>query len=169
LYNLTKKDSYTVIAALKQLHIPNGAQLFSADASSVYTNIDMTLGITAISQFINLHRDKPPLNFPTELFIGILTTVMENNIFSFGNSFWLQISGTALGTPCACAYAMISFGYHENTTILTTYRSNLLFYKQCINDILGIWLPSPHDNTTSWNNFKQQINNWAFFRSKYPD
>jgi hypothetical protein len=86
------------------------AQLFSTDASSMYTNIDMTLGITAISLFSYLYRDKLPLYIPTELFIGILPTVMENNIFGFGNSFRLETSGTAMGTPCACAYAMISFG-----------------------------------------------------------
>jgi hypothetical protein len=104
------KDSFTVITELKQLHIPNEPQLFSEDASSMCTNIDTILGITALTNYINLYKERLPSCIPTELFIGILTTVMENNIFSFGDTFWLQTSGTAMGiTPSACTYVMIFF------------------------------------------------------------
>jgi len=152
---------HPTIKELKQLHIRNGALLFSADASAMYTNIDTMLGITSISHLIDLYKDRLPHNFPKELFIGVLTTIMKNNIFSFGDTYWLQTPGTAMGTPSACAYAMISFGYYENTMILTTYHANLLYYKRYIDDILGVWLPSTHDNTTTWNSFKQQLNNWG--------
>jgi hypothetical protein len=86
---------------------------------------------------------------------------MENNIFSFGDTFWLQPLGTAMGTPSACAYAMVPFGYHENTTILITFCPNLLYYRRYIDDVLGIWVPSPHYNIVTWNMFKQQLNNWG--------
>jgi hypothetical protein len=43
---------------------------------------------------------------------------MNNNIFSFGDTYWLQINGTPMGTPAAPLYSIITFGHHENTSIL---------------------------------------------------
>jgi hypothetical protein len=74
---------------------------------------------------------------------------MKNNIFSFVDTYWLQLCGTAMGTPVACAYATLTFGQHENTVILSTFSTNLLFYRRYIDDIFGIWLPTP-DNTLTW-------------------
>jgi hypothetical protein len=50
---------------------------------------------------------------------------MNNNIFAFGDSHWIQLSGTTMGTPVACAYATMSYGHFENTEILTTFEPNL--------------------------------------------
>jgi hypothetical protein len=86
---------------------------------------------------------------------------MENNIFSFGETYWLQLSGTAMGTPAACAYATISYGHHENTSILPSFKSQLLYYKRYIDDIFGIWIPPRRNCTETWYNFKKELNNWG--------
>jgi hypothetical protein len=155
------KDSSTVIKELKELHIPKEALLFSADATSMYTNVETPLGVASIQNFINDHRDKLPPNYPAELITQILSIVMNYNVFSFADTFWIQLSGTAMGTPVACAYATITFGHHENTTILTNFRQSLLYYKRYIDDILGIWIPPPRNKNSTWNNFKETLNNWG--------
>ncbi len=85
---------------------------------------------------------------------------MNNNIFTFANTYWLQLSGTAMGTPSACLYATTSFGQHENTQILPRFSQNLKYYRRYIDDILGIWVPSDAYNTT-WPDFIQVLNNWG--------
>jgi hypothetical protein len=42
------KDSYSLIKELKELQLPDSALLFTADAISMYTNIDSTPGITSL-------------------------------------------------------------------------------------------------------------------------
>jgi hypothetical protein len=59
---------------------------------------------------------------------------MQNNIFSFADTYWLQLSGTAMGTPVACAYATVTFGHYKNTTILPEFAPQLLYYKLYIDD-----------------------------------
>jgi len=86
---------------------------------------------------------------------------MENNVFSFADTFWLQLSGTAMGTPTACAYAMLSYGHHENTEILEEFQPNLLYYKRYIDDIFGIWLPPKTQKINTWNRFKEKLNSWG--------
>jgi hypothetical protein len=57
--------------------------LFSANAESMYTNIDTSTGIAAIKDFLTLNKEEIPKDFPKNLFLHILQLVMEHNIFSF--------------------------------------------------------------------------------------
>jgi hypothetical protein len=132
---------------LKYLQLPQEALLFSADAMSMYTNIDTFTGINSIDELIVTHQNQLPINFPKELFLRVLQLIMDNNLFSFGDSYWLQLSGTTISTPVACAYATISYGHFENSTILTTFAPNLLYYKEYIDDIFDIWLPPEKTKT----------------------
>lgn len=82
---------------------------------------------------------------------------MNNCIFMFGDTYWIQREGTAMGTPCACIYAILFFAYFERTILLRKYRLNLLFYKRQIDDILGIWVDTP-GQCNQWENFKSDLN-----------
>ena len=64
---------------------------------------------------------------------------MTKNVFCFGNTFWLQEDGTAMGTPCACNYATIVFAYYERTNILPTFKNHLLLYIKYIDEIFIVW------------------------------
>jgi len=87
---------------------------------------------------------------------------MRNNIFSFQDTYWLQTSGTAMGTPVACAYATITFGHYENSILLPNFKSNLLYYRRYIDDIFGIWIPTTSgSNAETWESFKKQLNSWG--------
>jgi hypothetical protein len=155
------KNSTTILNDLCHTTLPEGALLFSADATSMYTSIDTPTGVSAIQDFIEANKEKLPSDFPTKLFLEILKTVMENNIFTFAGTHWLQLSGTAMGTPAACAYATISFGQYENQYLLPTFQPHLLYYKRYIDDIFGIWLPPTQNRLATWNSFKTALNNWG--------
>jgi hypothetical protein len=101
------------------------------------------------------------VEFTRELFLRILEIVMNNNVFSFADSYWLQLSGTAMGTPAACSYATLSFGHYENTTLLLAFKDNLLVYRCYIDNVFGIWIPSATDNDKTWSDFKQMLDDWG--------
>jgi hypothetical protein len=46
------KNSFSVIKDLKNIQLPPEARLFSADATSMYTNIETLTGITSIKNFL---------------------------------------------------------------------------------------------------------------------
>ena len=62
-----------------------------------------------------------------------------------------------MGTPCACIYATLFFGYHERTLLLQKYKKNLLLFKRQIDDIFIIWVPSSPNNI-EWENFTKDLN-----------
>ena len=65
--------------------------------------------------------------------------------------------GTAMGTPVACIYAILFFGYFERKIILHRFKNNLLLYVRQIDDIFGVWKDSP-DDPNAWEEFKRVLN-----------
>jgi len=70
--------------------------------------------------------------------IEALELIMNNNIFQFSDTFWKQLSGTAMGTPPACMWATLFFDRHEQD-LCTTYADWLIDWARYIDDGIGIW------------------------------
>ena len=66
-----------------------------------------------------------------------------------------------MGTPVACAYATVTFGQYENSLILQKYRHQLLYYKRYIDNIIGLWLPDTNNDSSKWQGFTEDLNNWG--------
>jgi len=62
-----------------------------------------------------------------------------------------------MGTPCACAYAIIFFAYHERTFLQIKYKENLQLYIRFIDNILLVWKHSTNGSNT-FKSFKQDLN-----------
>jgi hypothetical protein len=159
------KDSRDLIQDIKNLKIPPGAKLFTADATAMYTHIDTNTRIQTFRNIFSTYKDRIPQNFPVEFLLTTLEIIMTNNIFTFGDTYWVQLQGTAMGTPAAPLYSILTFGYYENTKILPYFHNNLLYYRRYIDDIFGIWTDTNHPQTThNWSNFKDQLNQYGYLR-----
>jgi hypothetical protein len=91
----------------------------------MYTKVDSDTGIGHLHDFITSHLQALP-NYPVDLIIESMSSVMKNNIFTFNDTYWIQNEGTAMGTPTACSYATITYGQHENVKIIPHFQQNLL-------------------------------------------
>ena len=139
--------------------LPKNAKIVTTDATSMYTNISTTDGIATIRKYLDEFANELPHTLPpTDLICSLLEVVMTTNIFQFGNTWWKQIDGTAMGTPCACIYSTLYFGYYERKILQPKYKDNLLFYKRQIDDILIIWKPTSTNNI-EWPAFVSDLNN----------
>ena len=153
------KDSNDLLKDLSSLpKLPPSARLFTADATAMYTNIDTATALEAFNFLFDHYKKEIPEDFPRDFFLKALEIVMNRNLFQFDDTYWLQLDGTAMGTPTACLHATISYGVHERNKILPSYSKYLLFYKRFIDDVIGIWDGS--DNET-WEQFQQAMNSWG--------
>jgi hypothetical protein len=124
----------------------------------MYTNINTTHGINTIEKWLQLHKSELPENFPPiYILVKVLEEVMTNNVFRFDDTYWHQISGTAMGTSVACAYATIYYSYWEETTLLPNYRKHIYFYRRFIDDIFLVWREKPSHSNTQWEKFKTDM------------
>ena len=126
--------------------INNNNRILTADTISMYTKICSIEGISIISKYIELyHQELPPSSPPKEFITQLIELVMKYNIFRFGNTWWKQLIGTDMGTPCVCAYVILFVGLIERTHILPKYESRLKLYVRQIGDILVLWQLSEGD------------------------
>jgi len=112
----------------------------------MYTNINTPMAVLEIAHHIH-QQHKQFSTIPADVLIEALSISMRNNMLQFRETFWHQLTGTAMGTPPAPTYVNLFFEIHENR-ILPKFTSNILLHKQYIDDIFGIWTPSDDSMTT---------------------
>jgi hypothetical protein len=156
------KSSFELRAQLHTLVLPPGRRyrLFTADATSMYTNIDTAAACAAIHRYI---EDRPTLfpAIPIHALTAAIEMIMTRNVFQFGDTFWKQLNGTAMGAPPAPSYATLSFGTHEET-LLDEFDAQLAYYRRYIDDVLGVWCchPDPIQDDILWTQFGARLNSW---------
>ena len=118
----------------------------------MYTNTRTGPALHHIGQF-DL-ENKEHLTVPPAVLMDALRLRMTNNAFQFGDTFWLQKVGTAMGAPPAPPWATIFFGIREEK-VLARFGPRLQLYCCFIDDILGIWLvdPNPVEDSQQWTLF----------------
>jgi hypothetical protein len=90
------KDSFQIVNELKALQVPPHAKLFTCDAVLMHTNIDSTDGLEIITSWFEDYSNKIPPDFPTMLFLKILSIVMTESIFQLDDTFWQQTFGASI-------------------------------------------------------------------------
>ncbi|KAL7552672.1 hypothetical protein ACHAWF_015901, partial [Thalassiosira exigua] len=155
------RDSQDLLAQLRELGpLPPGAKLFTADANSMYTNIDTDHAIDVIGAWLDSLGDQLPSGFPLEAVKEAMELIMKNNVFSWGDLYFLQLLGTAMGTSAACMWATIYFWVHERN-LIASYSNYLFFLKRFIDDMFGIWIPNTPAAITAWTSFQSNVNNFG--------
>ena len=129
------KDSYTFLEKLRALPtLPPSTFLVTADAVSMYTNINTDHALQTLENWLTLHREELPVSFPTAMVLDATKLVMRNNVFQFDDTRWIQLTGTAMGSNLAVMYATIYYSYHEETCIIPTLQQGLFLYGRLVDD-----------------------------------
>ena len=165
------KDGNQLLTIFNSLGLlPPGSLLFIADATSMYTNMHTGHAILVITEWLRSLQHRLPTGFPLDAIIEAMTLVMTNNIFEWGDMYFLQLLGTAMGTSSACMWATIYFAVHENNTLLVNFNNHLLIYKRFIDDIFGIWIPASVPNIqTDFESFKATTNNFGILKWEFEE
>jgi hypothetical protein len=140
--------------------LPPGAKLFSVNAVGMYSNIDTDHGVEVITRWLTQHNTELPTSMPIDFILAAIEEIMRNNIFQFGDTYWRQKRGCAMGTSSAVNYACLYVGLLEVRRLLPRYKNNLLFFKRFIDDGIGVWVDTPAE-PLAWTSFFRCLNNWG--------
>ena len=131
--------------------LPESSKPISIDIKSMYTNIPVEEGLAAFKITLDKRSDQ---SIPTHFILKLLKLIMEKNIFTFNEEYWLQVLGTCMGTRVAPTYANLFMGVLEQKILDNCpphLRPHLRLWKRYIDDILIIW-------TDSWDSFLEFFN-----------
>jgi hypothetical protein len=143
-----KLDSYVrdtdhFQALIQKVNIPAAteAHLFTLDVVSLYTNIPTDEGIACVTRAF---RENPDPGRPDASLLTLLKLILQRNDFRFGEQWFLQTQGTAMGKSFAPSYSNIFMGYWESEGLRTHHHKPTLWLR-FIDDIFGAWVGSEPD------------------------
>ena len=118
-------------------NLPNNVILITIDVRSLYTNIPNDQGIQACIDMLKETNMVSPES--EQSIINILSFILNKNSFTFNNEHFLQIHGTAMGSPMAPTYANIFMAMLERK-LLQKAPNNLIPIEwiRFIDDIFAI-------------------------------
>ena len=92
----------------------------------MYTNIKKGPAFHLIGEFAL--ENKEHLTVPPVVLMDALRLLMTNNVFQFGDTYWLQKVGTAMGDPPEPPWATIFFGILEER-VLARFGQKIQLYR----------------------------------------
>lgn len=133
------KNSSDLLLQLEQLKLPTNITLVTADVESLYPNIPTTPGLSALETFLRRHKNHLDPGIPITFIVSMAKIVLERNYLQFGDTYWLQQQGTAMGTPFAVAYANIFLGELEFQITQQYPTATPLYFRRYIDDLFLIF------------------------------
>lgn len=143
----SSRDVLIDIAKNKITNLDANARILTADIKSLYPSIPIAYGIAAVKKVVTYFKDM--LHYTqadVDLIIDLLTWLLNNNYIDFNGITYRQIDGTAMGTPVAPAYAIITIWYLESK-IKYKYRYKIIYWSRYIDDLFIV----VRDNETAEN------------------
>jgi hypothetical protein len=158
----TVASSYELSLSLRKRTFANARYLYTSDAVSMYTNIDTDHAMSKITYFLCSTDYAARAKVDVKSLLSALEIVMYNNVFKFGDTFWHQLSGTAMGTPPAPNYATLYFAIHELEVIPRF--PELSFYCRYLDDCFGVWTGT---DDYRWYQFQYEFGNYGKLSWEY--
>jgi hypothetical protein len=125
-------SSKSILPELDSLtNLPQTSVILCADVASLYPSIHLDFGLKALRSVLTDFR--APYE-EVNLIVDLLEWVLKNNYISFDSKTYLQVQGTAMGTPVAVTYANIVLYYIERNLI----TKNFIKYYRYIDDIFAV-------------------------------
>ncbi|XP_041420574.1 uncharacterized protein LOC121394246 isoform X2 [Xenopus laevis] len=115
------------------------------DVNSLYTIIPHEEGLNAVRELmVNAAEYDGP---PTEFTLSLLHFILHKNYFKFEKDYFLQTSGTAMGSNVAPTYANAFMHAYEKRHILCNplFRRFGGYYRRYIDDLFFLWFGSEKD------------------------
>ena len=130
------KDTNHALTIFNDFRFPNNSSklLFTMDVKSLYTVIPNDEGLRALQHFFDL---RPVLEPSTPTLLRLAELVLTLNCFSFGDRYFKQINGVAMGTKMGPSYANLFVGYIENLIFQQYTGPKPEFFGRYIDDCIG--------------------------------
>lgn len=147
------KDTTDFLTKLQHLqHLLENDWFVTLDVTSLYTNIPHEGGLEALKFYLSEKEG----NIPSDYILDLTNLVLTKNYFLFEKKYYLQIQGTAMGTPLAPNYANLFMGKFELDYIYNNnpFRSYIKHWSRFIDDCFLIWT----GNENQLNDFFDYVN-----------
>ena len=134
--------------------VPENAIFFSVDVVNLYGSIPLDDAVEAVREALENHVDEiETCGLSVDEICSLLEQCLTNNVFRFGDEFYLQKQGVAMGNPVAPMVAILFMDRFETLALQHAPRKPA-FLVRYIDDFAGVWL----DGKESLDEFVSYLN-----------
>ena len=135
------QDTTDVLCKIEEDNfIGSDSLLVTMDVEALYTNIDHTQGLEAMSHFLN--QRPQPQSPPTDFLVQLTEWTLNNNVFLFQDKVYKQVKGCAMGACFSPSYAGLFMGKWEEDFVFNErneFKNKILWWTRFIDDVLLWW------------------------------
>lgn len=130
-------SSAKVVNELTTLKLPKDCVILCLDVEALYPNIPIQEGVAAIHKYLT-YKGLPLMQI--DFICALMLWVLTNNFIEYGDLLFLQIKGTAMGTPFAVVFANLFLAHLEEILVIRQIHpdNRPLFSKRFIDDIFAL-------------------------------
>ena len=141
LHLVDTKDFLDKLKGFWEAHdVPENAILFSIDVKNLYGSIPLDGAMEAVRETLEHHfNDIDTCGLSVDEICDLLEQCLMNNVFRFGDEYFLQKQGVAMGNPVAPIVAILFMNRFE-TLALQHASLKPAFLVRYIDDFAGVWL-----------------------------
>uniref|UniRef100_A0A8C5W849 Helix-turn-helix domain-containing protein n=1 Tax=Leptobrachium leishanense TaxID=445787 RepID=A0A8C5W849_9ANUR len=139
------KDTINMLQILDKVKWDEDCIMVTCDVNALYSNIPHAMGLQTVRE--EIYNSKNFLDMQIDFIMRSIHFILNNNYFKFGDDFFLQKNGTAMGTKFAPSYANLYMTGWESRFVYGSHSwaHNILVYKRFIDDVFFIWKGSEED------------------------
>jgi hypothetical protein len=157
------KDTNDFLRKVRDLGpLPPGTLLATIDVTALYPSIPHDMGVGALRSFLS---NKDLSRSMIDGICDMTETVLKNNVFEFNSEFFIQTSGTAIGTKMAPTYANIFMSVFEGDLLSRATTAPFKWFRY-IDDVFLVWTAS-EASLMEFMNFINTIHPNIQFTSNY--
>ena len=133
------KNSSELVCKLESVNFSPNCYLLEADVENLYPSIVIEDGLQSLRKALTQHQWP---TFDIEFVVALAHWVLTNNYIRFGDRYYLQLIGTAMGTPFAVTFACIHLTIIESEAIkilLDNRHNGPQLYYRYIDDIIAVF------------------------------
>jgi hypothetical protein len=134
------KDSTQLVIQLESTSFTPHCVILVADVKNFFPSMDIPDCINTLRHYL-LRNIKQPTEL--HLALDLINWILHNNYFEFGDTYWQQVKGCAMGTPTAVSIAHLYLAAIEEETfnICASKQSWIppQLYKRFVDDSIGIF------------------------------
>ena len=136
------RDSLHILSDLASLNasqsFPSSRHcLITIDVVDMYNSIPHADGLLACKDALSTFTDYSSSQIL--LITDLISFILDNNCFTFDNSYYRQVKGTAMGSPFAPAYANLFMAHFWRTKVSPNLPFSPIFFRRYIDDMFSIF------------------------------
>lgn len=133
------KDSTDLLLLAETTQLSQSCVIGVADYTNLYPSIVQSDGLHQLRRALVTLQLKPS---QIEFILALTSFILQNNYFAFGNDFFHQLLGTAMGTPLAVTFAclyltMLEWDVFKFCKLHNPFWTPPTIYKRHIDDIFS--------------------------------